>query len=346
MTQLATVLTALGTAADERANRDAAIRRRLLAFRNVLDLNQSEVDAVNGPGNTIAYLDGEQVTAIITAILNEDSYGGEAASIDREGVKNRVARIYREAGKQGGARASVGVLEYAFGGSNDDAVDVASKGDHVTVTATPTAIVDSAKVATGDVAVRCVSEADGVEYLLYVTISRSHWTGEISQAMRFTSAKDARAFVETTWQWTTPPAYTLEAMLPASVYAIQNDGDWTCAVGLHPDWSTVCCNGCLRSFVGTDTEFHLSNIIEVLAAQKHSNPENDDCYGLQGVFRLNNGDYVYVNATLNGGDCGNTMEREHDWIRIYYAPSLAYLHSEVIGEADIEALRKPFVWNE
>lgn len=207
------------SAVNDRANRDATIRRNLLAFRDVLDLNLREVIALGEPTHAsiqrVAYLDGEQVTAIITAILNEGEYAVNDTVIDGAGVKRRHALVCN-----GAAIGSVGVLEFAFGDGEAVTANVASKVES-------TAIIDSDKIALSDVAIRVNSDRNSVEYLLHVTCSRAHWTSEIAQAMRFASAKDAIDFVWHTWENVKPPDYTLETMLPADVYAIHDDADWS-----------------------------------------------------------------------------------------------------------------------
>ncbi len=319
MSQLPTSFSAV----EDRKQRDAVIRDRLIAFRDVLDTNMREVAALNDADSTgiarVAYLDCEQVDSILTAILNDDVYNEHEAALDRKGVCQRHESVSR-----GKATPSLVVLEYAWDNK------VASTAP---IKDAPTTKIDSDPVALGDVAIRHVSARDGVEYLKSVENGKNTWTGEISHAMRFESAWYADDFAWRTWG-DYPPTYTLEAMLPIEVYAIHNDSDWNYAIQLYPDWSTVRTMGC------DEPNFHLCDIVEVIAAQKKCDPQHGQCYGLRGVFRLKGGEFVYVNATLGG--C--KMDEEHDWLRIYFAESMMTMHSHIINQLDVEALRLPYSW--
>ena len=268
------------TALERRADRDAAIRRRLTALRDALDANLRSVDAEQLA--FISYLDCEQVTSILTAILNDDSYEGHEAEIDRKGVRLRCASVGEH-----GPSAKVSLLDFEFGKER-----------------VPKATPEPATVPAPrrNVAVKIDSDRRGIEYLGRNDDGEVDWVSEISKAQRFGNGDEARARMNELWSLSKPPSYTLEEMLPAELYALRNDADWVYTFRLVKDWSTIFAHGCER------TSFNIFDVAEVIASKK-TMVAPDDCSGAEGVFRLNDGRFAHIDARL-GND--NGMEGPHD----------------------------------
>jgi hypothetical protein len=276
------------SALGQRADRDAAIRRHVTALRDALDTNLRSVD--NEQLAFVSYLDCEQVTSILTAILNDDSYEGHDAEVDRKGVRRRCAAVCDH-----GPSAKVSLLDFEF--------------SH---TRAPKAMAEPAAAPTPqrDVAVKIDTRHAGIEYLGFVD-GEIDWTNEISQAKRFGSDSDAHAFVHEQFD-DTLVKYVLEEMLPAELYALRDDADWIYAFEMVKDKAIIVSHEC------DGAAFDVFDVAEVIAAKK-TMVDPDDCSCAEGVFRLSDGRFAHIVARL-GND--NGMEGPHDGASVNVASSM------------------------
>ncbi len=254
---------------------DQALRERLTRLRDHIVCG---IDDAGKEGHGFAVLlDAVQVNGILSAILADHaSYNGTTAANAFAHAELRARRV--AAHEQNTVTTILG-FEW----------DAAPMIYNVAASSTKdTSITDPF----GEVTVKHTRADDHVLYLDKNPNLLYRWTHDITHAMRFDDAVSARAYAKTVHGVGVSIAIEIVSLLPANVLTLWADGEWQqCFMHCRPTEGLIHALGD-PAFLNKPAT--LLDVVEVIATDVH--PCDGEWTGYEGVFKLRDGRYLFVNA--------------------------------------------------
>lgn len=253
------------------STKDATLRTRIAGLRN--NIVASIINATDMTLGAANYLDACQVVTLLEAMLDDRAtFNGTYASNAFAHAELRARRV-----ADGEQHTVMTILGYEWDATPSVTIEI------------PDAQVDP----TGDVTVKHVRR-DG--RVLYVTDNMGdsyNWTPDIVNAARFKDAVKARDFAKNIVGVGISINIEIVSLPPVAVLKLWADVEWQqCFLHCRPAQGILCAMGDPATL---DRPATLLDVVDVIATDVRSQ-EGGAYTSYEGVFKLKDGRYLFVNA--------------------------------------------------